>query len=323
MQTSTASILAYGKLPVHGDFVRYNAGGRALRALDEWIQQGLYYAKSRLGRGYDEAYDSMQPVRFLYAAPDAGAAIIGVMRPSRDRSRRTFPFLIAAEIDAGSSHPGPVHQAPVRYEGFLDCAERLTADGVSGKVDHREMSEWIEASRLGAVAAHGTAAMYDRFLEETTVAAWCAQLWGTPDDPRKYLLFKNLLEVMKPFGEHHSPTFTFGLQFPTAEGLPGEAAAVFWMDLCAHILRQHGLNPVCFWHRRPEGDGRGRFILFFRMPPARAMVSLLSDDPPDDDVYDLGTTTGGEADASVSLPARLRTLLEDEGTSLSALLSGV
>ncbi len=324
MQTSTASIIGYGKLPVHGDFVRYNATGRAVRALDEWLQRGLYLAKAQLGAQFEAAYDAAPAYRFLFRPEDAESTIIGVLRPSRDRSRRTFPFLIAAESDAPTTDPRRLARTPVRFGSFLDQADRLTQEIVAGQVAHRDVGDWLEQSGLPAAAADGSTTAYERYLRETTLQVWCEGHWEFFDDSRKYFLFRNLLELLAPLQGHVPPGFTLGLNFPLGDAGSTELAVAFWLDLCLHVLRFPAVAPVCFWTAGAPESARGRFVVFFRLPPPRAMVQLFPTESHGDHVCDLETMSDGDAaEAALAIPPRIGALLESHDVSLQEFLESL
>jgi type VI secretion system protein ImpM len=322
MQTSTTALIGYGKLPVHGDFVRHNAGGSAVRALDEWLQRGLYVAKTQLGSAFDAAYDSAPAYRFLFAPREAEPALIGVMRPSRDRNRRTFPFLIAYEAESGRLDSQQIVRMPPRNEAFLEQADALTADVADGHVGHREIGDWLDRSGLMAAAGNGSPLAYDRFLAETTVGSLCAECWGYFDDSRKYLLFRNLIELLTPLKGDVPPGFTLGLRFPLGAAVTSERTAAFWLDLCFRLLGFPDVTPICFWSNAAADADRGSLALFFRLPPAHALIHLLSSDAPENDyLCDLETMGGGSAaDAALAIPQRLGSLLESEELNLQQFL---
>lgn len=325
MQTSTTALIGYGKLPVHGDFVRYNAGGSAVRALDEWLQRGLYLAKTQLGPAFEGAYDAAPVYRFLFAHREGEPVLLGVMRPSRDRSRRSFPFLIAYETEPGRTDPQQLVRMPAQNSAFLEQAAELTADVSNGKVGHREIGDWLDGSGLMAAAGNGSPLAYNRFLTETTFGSLCANSWGHFDDSRKYLLFRNLVELLTPMKGDVPSGFRLGLKLPLGAAAPSELMVAFWLDICFRLLGFPEVTPMCFWSDADADAVRGSLALFFRLPPAQALTHLLSADAPQNDyLLDL-ETMGGEsaADAALAIPQRLGSLLESEELSLQQFLDQV
>ena len=316
MHTSTAAVIGYGKIPAHGDFVRHNVGGTAVRALDEWLREGLYLAKSSLGRSFDATYDAAPSHRFLFAPKPTEPKVVGAMRPSRDRSRRTFPFLIAAEADVGSINGREPAHLPVRFAGFLEEADRRTADIVTGGIGHREIGSWLEQSGLESAREESTAA-YDRYLDETMFSTWCERQWGFFGDSRKYLLFRNLLELLGPLGGVVPQGFTLGVRFPLGAVTTPELDVAFWMDLCRRLVGLPIETPVCFWTAAAPDGQRGYLLLFFRLPPARALSELLLEGSSGDYVCDLeDMNDAGAAEAALAIPSQIGALLESDEISL-------
>ena len=100
----------YGKLPAHGDFIRFRADAGFVLAWDGWLQQCFAASREQLGAGWDEAYQNAPIWRFCFGAGLCGPdAIVGVMMPSQDRVGRMFPLTVfqkrggtpdAAQLDA-------------------------------------------------------------------------------------------------------------------------------------------------------------------------------------------------------------------------------
>ncbi len=324
MQTSTTSVIGYGKLPVHGDFVRHNASGSALRALDEWLQRGLYAAKTRMGGAFETAYDELPAYRFVFAPDEADPPLIGVLRPSRDRSSRTYPFLIAFENEQANLDPQNIIDAPVRFANFLDQAAELAREVVDGQVGHRDIGERLDTSGLSAAAENGSPDGYERYLGETSLGTWCSRYWGHFDDSRKYLLFRNLFELVAPLKGDVPRGFTLGLKFPVGPVGASELAVAFWIDMCMRLLGHTAVTPVFFWSAAESDGGRGSLSLFFRLPPPRVLIHLLGDDAAGDHLCDLETMGGGNAaEAALAIPPHLGALLESEEISLRDFLARI
>lgn len=325
MQTSATAIIGYGKLPVHGDFIRHNASGSAVRALDDWLQRGLYLAREQLGSAFDTSYDDAPVYRFLFAPREADAPLIGVMRPSRDRSRRTYPFVIACEPESGKLDPRHIVQTPIRFNAFLDQATTLSADVVNGQVGHREIGDLLDRSGLITTAANGSSSAYEHYLNATTFGSWCVECWGFFDDSRKYLLFRNLIEMLSPMRGSVPSGFTLGLEFPVGAGKSSQFIVGFWIDVCFRLLDFPDVTPVIFWSESGASGDRGSLALFFRLPSAHALIPLLSPGAPESDYLCRLETMGGgsAADAALSIPQRLGALLESEHISLKQFLDSL
>ena len=86
-----APIGVFGKLPAHGDFFRLNVAEPVAQALVAWLQEAI-------GPVYQARLALAPAVRFLLRAPQAQAALVGVMVPSVDKVGRTFPLAVYAHV---------------------------------------------------------------------------------------------------------------------------------------------------------------------------------------------------------------------------------
>ena len=83
----------YGKLPLHGDFIKINAGGPELGWLDGWLGEGLVRAGDQHGESWAAAFDAAPALRFVRNL-DGKTFLTGVLACSQDRVGRRFrPFL--------------------------------------------------------------------------------------------------------------------------------------------------------------------------------------------------------------------------------------
>lgn len=321
MQAATFSLSGFGKLPTHGDFVRHNAAGPASRALDEWLQRGLFFLQAQRSVGLDAAYDAAPACGFLFNAGRGRPPLLGVVQPSRDQAGRKFPFVVAREVPT----PAPGGDAvplPVVFRAFLEQAAALVNAITAGQVAHRDVVARLEALD-GVDASGGQGDEYRAYLRRTTLKAWCEALWGYFDDSRKYVLFKNWIEVLQPHRGNASPPLAFGLRFPLDEAAPTLGVG-FWWDACRRLLQTPLEAPSCFWSlqapRGAEAPG-SHLLLFFQPPPYKAFGEALATAVTGESVFDLQAAGRGEAArAALAIPPRYGQLLEDEGLSLYAFL---
>lgn len=83
---------AYGKIPTHAEFVRLQAAEGAARPFVPWLEEAVETARRAGSQGCSD------PVRFLFRAADAPAALAGVLVESMDRVGRSFPLAIFAHV---------------------------------------------------------------------------------------------------------------------------------------------------------------------------------------------------------------------------------
>ncbi len=322
MPTDTLEVICYGKLPGRGDFVRSGASRGAVRALDRWLQEGLHAAKRRQPAGFAAAYDTAPAYGFVFHPKDGADTLAGVLRPSRDRSGRRFPFVIALEVNGpllGAN--GLQAQLPAALDDFMAQAHTLAGEAVGGQLEHDEIAARLGPVRLPAAAApaaNGWLRAYRRYLQETTFASFWEALPGPVEEARKHLLFKNMTEILLPMRRRLPARLDYGLEFPLVPGANGYGAG-FWAEVCLRLLRAPEGAPTCFWTLGDAPEGRPALLLFLRPPPARAFAHLLPGARASDHLCVLDRMGTPEL-AADALPQRYRRLLGDPQLTLWDLL---
>lgn len=320
MYTSTHAIALFGKLPSHGDFLRFNAGGATVRAMDDWLQRGLYFAKSQAHVDVNGGYEQVPTYRFYYDPGTTGQAMVGTMHFSQDRVGRKYPFVIASEsVPDNDAHGWTT--VPIRLERFYKSAAALTREAVEGVRDVQA----IASQAMGLSSQMGGTRMHlSTYLGQTPVKALWEQIWGFSGDSRKYLLFKNLLDILAPLQGDVPSRFSLVLRFPLG-GAQEERTyqAGFWIALTMRLLRTSNLQPSFFWG---DGDGETGTFLYFslRTPPMDTLIHLINEAAETDNVCkleEMGTLSALEA--ALAIPASVGQALEDEHLMLSDFLSRI
>ncbi len=143
MQAASPGASCFGKLPSHGDFIRYNASGRAMQAFDAWVQKGIVEAQKQLGPDLVSAFEKAKTTCFFFDAPNAPHVLAGALRPSRDRTGRRYPFLVAVEVEKQRVEGRRIPGWPDRYERFFRAAAGLVDDAVDGRLDDGDLEEGL------------------------------------------------------------------------------------------------------------------------------------------------------------------------------------
>lgn len=97
--TQADTIGFFGKLPTHGDFVSSALGLRLQGELDQWIRGGLVALETALDAEWRRLFHATAAWRFVVGNGIwAPGAVAGVLLPSKDRVGRSFPLVIAAQL---------------------------------------------------------------------------------------------------------------------------------------------------------------------------------------------------------------------------------
>lgn len=313
MPPSPPSAACFGKLPSHGDFVRYHASGRAMQALDAWVQQGLLRVRQQ---GHEEAIGA-PTVCFLIDLPGTAHALVGALRPSRDRVGRAYPFLVAVGVEKRTLDGRRIPSWPVRYERFYEAAAAFVNDAVDGHLANGDLGR----------ALAGLQAIYDatpfpvdygyRLRQADTASLW-GRTWGDPADGRKYVVLKYLTERLGR-ARGRAPREAFRIPLP---GDPAPLDVSFWLEAYWRLLGRAPDQPALFWDAPSPAADAALYVGSAPPPPDLLNALYAPDAAPGTGVVALDDAQGQPAaHAALALPARYGTLLEDETLDFNAFLN--
>lgn len=327
-----ATLGCFGKLPIHADFIGYRAAAPEVQALDQWFQEGILAARSRLGRGWESDFLKSPPWRFVFYTAGTASFLTGVAIPSRDQSGRCYPFFLFLKVER-KRFSLPLWFAPVVYAGFLGEATSFAwsawqgaQEGVRERMTARVFLDRLERTPFtvpgeGEIAAVEEA--YRRMLETKRVRDFLEALFGTFEDRRKYLLDRRLGEIVEMRGSRFPAGW--GVRFPLFPCDSGPGYDVpFWVDLVGRWTAPITADPVLFWSRSnglENGSAAGGALLAFFGPPSpKGFLSLIRPDLENDACYDLVPRT---SDPGSGVATGRRPLLEEGELSLAAWLNRI
>lgn len=324
MPTETLTAACHGKLPTHGDFVRLRAATPAGRVFDEWVQKGLYQARHQRRRELEAVYDDAAAIRFVFNTRGRTSPLLGVMKPSRDQSGRTYPFTVFVEAPIRTRAAQAWTYAPVQARPFLDDADRIVQQATAGELSHRDAIDRVQQLEPAFAISATRPPPYERYLHEQTMASFWTRLLGHFDDSRKYRLVDNLVKILNPVQGRANNLLAYGLQFPLGAGENGPHDACFWLELCVRLLGRSTAGPTLFWRSEalPAHTAPPFLILFMQPPRPSVFFHLLDATLQDDSICDLarmGKQSGAEA--ALSLPTQYGEMLEALDLSLHQFLS--
>ncbi len=321
---SSSSALCFGKLPSQADFIRFNAASPEALAFDEWLHHGLYFARTQLGTGWEQTFAGSPSYRFIFNPDNAGRFLAGIMHASQDKSQRRYPFLVSLVLDRRWFRDGDAHLAPSAFSLFFDGAGQLLGRALNG-LDVRQIADATQALHCpepdpGTVSSHYSG----DFLEKYPVETFWRELFGSFDDPRKYLLFNNLAEVLLQARKKPSRTISLGLRFPLPvnRGQTDHVVSL-WLNI-AYIMLGAMPEAPCFFWNIPDEATPGYLFLFFRQPSPKNFVQLLKPDAENDNLCQLdeeGSEAPGKAAATIS--SSLKALLDRREGFLNGFLKGL
>lgn len=244
----------YGKLPLSPEFIRYNATGLEVQILDQWFQEGLHQAKTRIGPTWSADYIRSGPWNFLFVPEGHSHLLLGVLTPSKDEVGREFPFLLFLRLSLESLKTF-TWLVPLGAEAFLRHANEQAREGWSG-LDLRGFREGLETWAIPdfdqILSAKQT---YREALKTYTLVEFWKQLFGDSPHRSKYPLYDSLRMCLEPIRKASSKKLTWALRFPLLTSAETETFDLpFWLDLCSRLVGQGPDPQFLLWQRRPWNE---------------------------------------------------------------------
>lgn len=243
------SVGCFGKLPIHGDFIRHNVGPEVDK-LDEWLQGGIVSSRTAMGSAWDASFDGTPPQRFLYQAA-GGRVVAGVIAASIDKPGRRYPFLIFTILDP-KTLGGEITTLPMVLRSFFTMAELEATTGWQG-LDLKSFLVRIDSLALPTDFEEGKQSIVKFVAAHTNQALWNG-LFGSDTDARKYMLIHNLVETLKG-----GSIPRYALRFPR---VTGDAEVSFWLELCRKLARRPSIPTFSMWGKGRETAEPGLTLVF-------------------------------------------------------------
>jgi type VI secretion system ImpM family protein len=314
--------LYFGKLPSYADFIRFNASGEDMRALDLWLQEGLFQAAKRQNQDWDSAYKNSPSYHFVFNPEDSEFSLIGLYKPSYDKSQRKFPFIISKRLTKTNLDTKYVHHLPLLFKDFFRSATQIFREE-SGDLPAEELRErLVNIKGISNEDLESNAENFEKFVSTTTLESFMTRMFGSYGDQRKSLLGKNLLEILSPIRSHKLVQIPLGLRFPLSQNIMFlEYEVCFWIHLCERILGNSSVLPNLFWQVQDASRFNYLFI-YYRKPTWKTFLQLMEPRSNFDAICKLEEDGADNlAHAVQNLHPELRSAFEDKELTLLGLLN--
>ena len=307
----------YGKLPIFADFIRHNYRTPEVEQLDQWFQEGIYFARQSIGGRWEAGYDKGPSFRFLFRPSGSARFLIGAGSPGTDKVGRRYPFAVFLH---GDCFPFERDAAllPVVFRSFLDPAHDLVAGGWKGGDVAQLTAKIDKLPAVDASAINGHRSAQEAFLKRERASAFWTGVFGTPAHPGRATILQNLQEAVRILRATPVGRPSLGLKFPLpAQGgsEAASAAAAFWMDLAFRLVGWRSVPSLAFWHTG-GGDAAPHLILFFTGTSPKNFPSLILPEYDSETLWDL--SRGGAA-----APDRVTQVVNGPDLSMADLAAAV
>jgi type VI secretion system protein ImpM len=257
----------FGKLPTASDFLRIHLSGAALEFADhlEDAVNACHRAECDFGGS---------PSFFVYHAPDSAAALIGSLRPSRDKVGRIFPLAVFTEIEAESA-AGNFDIVPLAFSPFFSAGLALGDEG-----------ETLEASTLEArVSAlpfptleefEAAQAEGDRLLVETSIDVFRKSL---PPPASTNLVAYAVHTLASACAQSRALVGDTkpGITLDVPLLAPGDP--ILWLGILRRLLGEQPVPPNILWKPATPSPSHGSVKIDLPARPGRLLVSFGAPSP--------------------------------------------
>jgi len=220
-----------GKLPMHAEFIKHNLKTREVVALDNWIQEGVTLLNRLHGESWKSIFASAPTHRFAFSGAGDEKSVYGVIKPSTDRSGRSYPFCL---FGTSESAVFKEHQVllPLAIEDFLKESETLLAQDWTGS-HVAVLVEAIEKLGQGMPVPDRRSLIeieMNRLRSVTLGQFWRELLPGTDSEQRARFV-RTTVGILQTISRRSPQRIHWGVRLP----LPGKADAMpyltFWRIL--------------------------------------------------------------------------------------------
>jgi type VI secretion system ImpM family protein len=224
-----------GKLPLHGDFIRYNAASAEVQELDGWIQDGIYRGYEQLDARWDGAFDDAPHARFIYRSPRSARLVAGLFKPSVDKAGRRYPFLVYTLL--GEKALGnEIAYLPCAMDDFLARAAELS-DWSDSAISLSAFQAGFESLRFSPDMA-GARRNFARFVLARSSGEYFESCFGQASDPRRFA-------AVGVVAEGAASVTAKALRMPSTGS---DAEAAFWNELARRFSAASSIPTLTWWN---------------------------------------------------------------------------
>ena len=294
----------YGKLPISPEFLRLHAAGPELRWLDDWLQRGVLYAKSKESQNWPKVVAESDLWSFLYVPAPEGRMVCGVLFASLDKAGRSFPFLSFLLLERNNLSRKP-WLVPIMVPTFLETTT-CSLQSLRKDLDWNDFCRKIESTECHIMDAEWAQRTYEQYTQN-------------------YPLTQSLTQLARVLKKRASVN---GIKFPLVEKTDARNCDLgFWLEASLKSVSQelhHEAGVLSFWNRNARevgpcalvsiGPGSPHLMRFIVSPNARdeAWIDVI---PDDQSVAESNESRGGNGmwigrDQTLSLEQFLKYLSE-------------
>jgi len=257
----------FGKLPISPEFIKVNASGSALQAFDQWLQEGIHYARTK-HKGWSEDFLKMDTWNFVFTSPDNQELLIGIVSPKQDRAGRTFPFLLFICTDR-REWSKPLYLVPAMCADFLQHAREMAERGWenSNVQTFRSQIQNVEFPEL-----KDQQDAYETYLQSHTVPQFFEDIFEQDAGTGRSNIREVMMQHLVSLRDDQGASTDTSIRIPLRSREPLSAFdVVFWIEIVSKLWDEQGNGSMYFWVHHPKADMP---YLFVTTQPASPKIFL-------------------------------------------------
>ncbi len=306
----------FGKLPATGDFIRLNAGGDEVAALDRWLGASIDFARRQMGPAFDTAYPQGFGL-FIMRGDCRGdeqpaRGLVGAWAASGDNAGRQYPMIVFGSYDYNQLVATGA-AIPIALWPLLTAAYELATGGRGLPVDaFLERVSRVQPPPLDD--PESATAGYRGWLATQSMKALWETGFGT--EATRFWVLQNLMASVEPFRGTELPKTGLCIRLPLGAG--DAYAASVWMDMTLRLAKWNRTLLNVFWSPQKTA------LIHLGPPHVASFRELISPTGNADHVADLcGQPTVSELDSRRALGPHLDALVARTDLSLASFLDGL
>ena len=252
----------FGKLPGFTDFIKYNAAGKEILTIDNWLQESLALAKLKFKNEWKNYYNNSLTLNFIYPFTGTDNTTIGVISPSNDKSGRSFPFLMFSNIKKNVNDGLSFYLIPSVHREIFDLLNDVVEVNKSTE-DTSSLKSLIDNLKLSDVDSALVANDYKKFISETKL--FDVFKLGNENQISLNDFFENNLKIFE-----HFICFSYETDF----NQPNNSFIIsYYIQLLQKIFKYSDSTSGIFWTQLD--DKSWLLFLIFTKPSPKDFIDLL------------------------------------------------
>ena len=262
-----------GKIPARADFVRHHASTPEIKQIDQWIHEGIAYLARRFPADWKERIVGFNQISCYISGEGLTPAIIGVIRPSQDKSGRHHPFMeFAISSSAQVAHTLPF--VALRFADFYTKSGRLRKrNGSDLDIEGLVQQNYYLCRLIPPFSETKLKQQRDKIWAGRTSAEFWEAILPAANSMQRLNFVRDVMQTLKMAANRGPERIAWGVRLPLAKGAANNALVSFWLSLFVKVLGHHKWRPHVFWN--PESRSDSALTIYFRSPNASSFAQLI------------------------------------------------